>query len=323
MENNVKPSDGEVNISQESTLSKDTKTNNKPIKKLPKKKMNTKLIAALSIVGAFILVFAVTMLLSNRTYTASITYDVPAVEAAPAKDVTYETARSGKYVIGQSPSQYVTGNEQEFTTGSSGTYVADEDFPAGTYDIVTVSGSGNVETSGEEDTLGLNEVMGTVDDEFNTKKYDNYTFQPSEELTVDGVSVKLVPQTNDMFVIPEGTYDLVALSGTGSVTADSLNEIMGTKSSETITTRRDNYTFETGEALEVSGVNVAVEGMVPAVEAQEAYMATEMVEYDPSADATTCKLNEVEIDCTALEHYEDLFKEIELQMNTDSPMYEY
>lgn len=72
---------------------------------------------------------------------------------------------------------------------SSGNYVAGEDFPAGTYDIVATDGYGNVYTDDGE----LNEVLASSPDDTSVDQFKNYEFAEGIQLSVSDVSVKLVP----------------------------------------------------------------------------------------------------------------------------------
>ena len=58
---------------------------------------------------------------------------------------------------------------------SNGNYVAGSDFEAGTYDIVAVSGNGNVSSSNMF-SGGINAVMGTRNSDFYEKEYKNHYF---------------------------------------------------------------------------------------------------------------------------------------------------
>ena len=74
----------------------------------------------------------------------------------------------------------------------SGNYVAGEDFPAGVYNIVAKSGSGNVNSSNMYEG-GLNEVMSTEADDMYIKEFKNASLDAGVELSVSGVTVQLVP----------------------------------------------------------------------------------------------------------------------------------
>lgn len=72
---------------------------------------------------------------------------------------------------------------------SSGNYVAGEDFPAGTYNIVATKGFGNVFTSSGD----LNEILSVEEDDLTIKEFKNFAFIEGEELELSGVSVSLIP----------------------------------------------------------------------------------------------------------------------------------
>jgi len=82
---------------------------------------------------------------------------------------------------------------------SSGNYIAGTDFPAGTYDIVAISGGGNVQSSNMFNG-GINAIMG--DDsyiaeygDFYEKEYKNIRLPDGTELRVfNGVTIQLIPK---------------------------------------------------------------------------------------------------------------------------------
>ena len=75
----------------------------------------------------------------------------------------------------------------------SGNFVAGEDFPAGVYDVVVVSGSGNVMSDNMMDG-GINEVMGINDGTFDyLQQFKNLDLPEGTTLTVSGVKIQLVP----------------------------------------------------------------------------------------------------------------------------------
>lgn len=76
---------------------------------------------------------------------------------------------------------------------SNGNYVAGTDFEAGTYDIVAVSGNGNVSSSNMF-SGGINAVMGTRNSDFYEKEYKNIKLPHGTELTIDGVTINLIPK---------------------------------------------------------------------------------------------------------------------------------
>lgn len=74
----------------------------------------------------------------------------------------------------------------------SGNYVAGVDFPAGVYNVVAVSGNGNVSSSNLFDG-GLNEIMGTGGNDIYIGEFKNADLAEGVELYISGVSVQLVP----------------------------------------------------------------------------------------------------------------------------------
>lgn len=77
---------------------------------------------------------------------------------------------------------------------SNGNYVAGTDFPAGTYDITVVSGSGNVSSSNLYDG-GINEVMGTKNAGFDMyiQQFLHVELPQDVTLTIQNVKIKLTP----------------------------------------------------------------------------------------------------------------------------------
>lgn len=71
---------------------------------------------------------------------------------------------------------------------SSGEYVAGKDFPVGKYDIIAVSGNGNVQTS----DLKVFALMGTADSDLYIKDYKNIEITKDTTVRIDGLSIKLV-----------------------------------------------------------------------------------------------------------------------------------
>ena len=82
-------------------------------------------------------------------------------------------------------------NTEEVELGN-GNFVAGTDFPAGVYDIVAVSGSGNVSSDNMFEG-GLNAIMGTKKSDLYEKEYKNIDLAEGVTLKVDGVKIKLVP----------------------------------------------------------------------------------------------------------------------------------
>ena len=185
--------------------------------------------------------------------------------------------------------------EQEF---SSGNYTAGIDFPAGKYDIVAVSGGGNVSSSNAFDG-GINAVMGTEDKnelmDMYVQEYSNIDLPDGTTLSISGVTVRLtcdaasgapltprnqvITETVDLgngnFVagedFPAGVYNIVAVSGAGNVSSDNmfnggLNAMMGTEEENQIMDMYEqeykNIDLPDGTTLTISGVQIQ---LVPSV----------------------------------------------------------
>ena len=75
----------------------------------------------------------------------------------------------------------------------AGNYTAGTDFPAGTYNLVATSGSGNVSSDNMYEG-GLNEIMGNpAEAGFSIAQFNNAIFEEGTVLSVSGVSLQLVP----------------------------------------------------------------------------------------------------------------------------------
>ena len=180
----------------------------------------------------------------------------------------------------------------------SGTYPAGIDFPAGKYDIVAVSGGGNVSSSNAFDG-GINAVMGTEDKnelmDMYEQEYSNIDLPDGTTLSISGVTVRLtcdaasgapltprnqvITETVDLgngnFVagedFPAGVYNIVAVSGAGNVSSDNmfnggLNAMMGTEEENQIMDMYEqeykNIDLPDGTTLTISGVQIQ---LVPSV----------------------------------------------------------
>lgn len=166
----------------------------------------------------------------------------------------------------------------------SGNYTCGIDFPEGKYDIIAVSGNGNVSSSNMY-SGGLNEIMGTPADEFSIDTFNNAKFKKGDVLSVSSVTIKISsdsakvseiqarenPLTETVslgsgnFVAGEdfksGVYDVVAVSGSGNVNSDNmfdggLNAIMGTSNNGFDEKEYKNIVLKDGVTLSVSGVNI-------------------------------------------------------------------
>lgn len=83
--------------------------------------------------------------------------------------------------------------EAKTITLGNGNYEAGVDFEAGNYDVIAVSGAGNVSSSNMF-SGGLNAMMGTTDPEWYETEYKNIKLPKGTTLSVDGVKIKLVPR---------------------------------------------------------------------------------------------------------------------------------
>ena len=179
--------------------------------------------------------------------------------------------------------------DQEF---SSGNYTAGVDFPAGKYDIVAVSGGGNVSSSNAF-SGGINAVMGTEEQnevaDMYEQEYKNIDLPEGVVLSISGVTVRLtcddasgapltprnqeITETVDLgngnFVagedFPAGVYNIVAVSGGGNVSSSNLydggiNAILGTEDQNELMDMYEqeykNIDLPEGTTLTIDGVQV-------------------------------------------------------------------
>lgn len=179
--------------------------------------------------------------------------------------------------------------DQEF---SSGNYTAGVDFPAGKYDIVAVSGGGNVSSSNAF-SGGINAVMGTEEQnevaDMYEQEYKNIDLPEGVVLSISGVTVRLtcddasgapltprnqeITETVDLgngnFVagedFPAGVYNIVAVSGGGNVSSSNLydggiNAILGTEDQNELMDMYEqeykNIDLPEGTTLNIDGVQV-------------------------------------------------------------------
>lgn len=75
---------------------------------------------------------------------------------------------------------------------TSGNYTSGTDFPAGTYNVIATSGTGNVSSDNLFDG-GINEVMGTDGSAYTVESFNNVVLDEGVILTVANVSIQLVP----------------------------------------------------------------------------------------------------------------------------------
>lgn len=78
----------------------------------------------------------------------------------------------------------------------NGNFIAGEDFPAGVYDIIAISGGGNVSSDNIFDG-GINAIMGTEDQnriaDMYQQEYKNIELPEGTRLKINGVNIRLTP----------------------------------------------------------------------------------------------------------------------------------
>lgn len=170
---------------------------------------------------------------------------------------------------------------------SSGNYTTGIDIPAGKYDIVAVSGNGNV-SSDNMYSGGINAMLG-VDDSLGLfeKEYKNIKLPKDTTLHISGVVVRIscdkpesgtsernqeITETVELgsgnFIagedFPAGIYDIIAISGNGNVSSDNMysggiNAIMGESDSTGFNMYEKEYKnieLSEGTTLTISGVKI-------------------------------------------------------------------
>lgn len=171
----------------------------------------------------------------------------------------------------------------------AGNYVAGKDIPVGTYNFTAVSGTGNVSSSNLYDG-GINAVMGTPANDYTQETYNNVSLDDDVVLSLGGdivlhivsenaststIQTRVVPddaQAIDLTAghytagtdFPAGSYNVIATSGFGNVSSDSLydgglNEIMGIAGSDPTGLSIEsfsNLTLDEGVVLSIDGVSV-------------------------------------------------------------------
>ncbi|KMZ55793.1 hypothetical protein HMPREF0980_00089 [Dorea sp. D27] len=179
--------------------------------------------------------------------------DAPKEDASPANVQPAAPAKQEAKKEVQKEALVAEPYESEY---SAGIYTAGIDFPAGTYTLTAVSGSGNVSSSNMF-SGGLNEVMSNPKDEYSIDSFNNAVLKQGVELSIGGTAIirlsspeadvsalkprSAVPEeTVDLgsgnFVagtdFPAGVYNVIGTGGNGNVSSSNLydggiNEIMG------------------------------------------------------------------------------------------------
>ena len=165
---------------------------------------------------------------------------------------------------------------------TSGHYTAGIDFPAGTYTITWISGSGNV-SSDNMFSGGLNEIFS--DRDLGITEYKNAKFPDGVVLSVSSVKVHISSDSADVGSLrdrenplteeisltsgnytagedfPGGIYDVIAVKGKGNVNSSNIfdggiNAIMSPTGSDLYESSYKNIELPDGVTLTVSGVEI-------------------------------------------------------------------
>ena len=212
----------------------------------------------------------------------------------PAETTTETTIESQK-ISNNSGKTITTETTTEATTESAlepyskklsaGFYTAGIDFPAGTYNITAISGTGNA-ISSNMFSGGLNEIMSSQPDEYSSKEFKNAKLEDGTTLSISStLTVKITTKEADKNSIskrknsakksielssghytagtdfPVGVYDIETISGNGNVYSSNmfdggLNEIFGAGNDGFSINKFKNAQFDEGIDVDVSGVTI-------------------------------------------------------------------
>ncbi len=210
--------------------------------------------------------------------------------SGPSEPATEAAINNGSHPSPQKQTDYIPYE----ATLRSGNYIAGIDFPEGSYDIVAISGGGNV-VSDNMYSGGINAIMGTKEEDsavgggFYEQEYANIRLPDGVALRISGVTVKISSEAasgkplqgrnqnitqeielgNGNFVagqdFPAGTYDIIAVSGGGNISSNNmfsggLNAIMGT-AEEDASVGGGFYCQEFHNAEFGEGVELAIDGV--------------------------------------------------------------
>ena len=153
----------------------------------------------------------------NGNVSSSNLYDggINAVMGTPANDYTQETYNNVSldddvvlslggdivlHIVSENASTStiqtrVVPDDAQAIDLTAGHYTAVTDFPAGSYNVIATSGFGNVSSDNLYDG-GLNEIMGIAGSDptgLSIESFSNLTLDEGVVLSIDGVSVQLVP----------------------------------------------------------------------------------------------------------------------------------
>lgn len=240
---------------------------------------------ALISVGALlfiIAIFAATNNTNNKDDDKTLSASSAPTYSSPAKTPSYSTPSSSSQPPVSSKPEAIT-QPFEIELGA-GNYAAGIDIPVGVYNLVAVSGSGNVFS-----TEGLNEIMSGTPDDFYIQTYNNANLPFKAVLRVSGdLVVKLTsekayvdnlsPRTNSLTEpvtlssgnytagvdFLAGIYDIRLVQGSGNVISSEagVNEIFGSNTDYGYIKSFKNAPFTEGAELEISGVTIE---LVPSV----------------------------------------------------------
>lgn len=163
----------------------------------------------------------------------------------------------------------------------NGNYIAGVDFPAGTYEIMAISGYGYVYSSNPE---GINALMSDTEDDNYIASYSGAYLPEGTILTVDGITVYLVSEnassdplfprqntaTETVDLSPgvytagvdfsAGIYNVVALEGQGFVSSNSpeggIGTYIGFPSDDFFHGEYKNVVLKEGTELELVDVSI-------------------------------------------------------------------
>lgn len=129
-------------------------------------------------------------MLSDKVAQAKPFFDMKAEEQKAMEErVAKEKSDSLAKLKAEEEAKVKADLEARTKTLSNGNYTVGEDFEAGKYDIVAISGGGNVMCSGS-----INAIMGPSDDDFYQKEYKNIKFRDGQVLDIRDVTVQLIPK---------------------------------------------------------------------------------------------------------------------------------
>lgn len=218
----------------------------------------------------------------NTTNQSKKTTGKDSQEVSNSAETTADTNADTEHVEADKPESSAEHYEVDL---SAGNYTAGVDIPTGTYNLSATGGSGNVSSSNMY-SGGLNEIMGTPADEYNTESFNGLKLDDGVVLTLrSSVTLHLVSENANVSGVTArsaadgapldfgagnytcgsdfspGTYNVIATGGSGNVSSDNmfsggLNEVMGTTNDGISIAQFNNAIFEDGTVLTISGTSV-------------------------------------------------------------------